>query len=153
MLPIIFCHYEGRGIFFADCIKFFRQFWVFRVLGSLTKVIRDLRHHASKDGGQLLPAGLVIPLKSTLYCYFYFFFYNVPMCPRYTCSSVRPKCLTSSSSSLWVIIVMKFDDNELKVSIHLILHSGILHPGNLTFNPWSLGPWAPDCNGITRWIL
>ena len=29
---------------------------------SLTQVIRDLRHHASKEGGQLLPAGLVIPL-------------------------------------------------------------------------------------------
>lgn len=66
-------HCEGRGIFFADCIELFRQFWVFRVLGSLTKVIRDLRHHASKDRGQLLPAGLVIPLKSTLYCYFFFF--------------------------------------------------------------------------------
>lgn len=62
--------------------------------------------------------------------------------PKCLCSpgvTVNWECVTFCSCSRLVIVVMKFDDNELKAFIHLILFSGILHPRNLTFSGWSFG--------------
>lgn len=113
----------------------------FGYLGTCSSIVRDLRDLTSKDGSRLLPARWAIhQICPLLMLLFFLPLSYVPQIHRQLCPAkmaVYWECMTSCLCSLWVIRVMKFDDNELKAFTHLILCGRILHPGNLAFSRWS----------------